>query len=386
MSILSTPVMYSFYPTMQCDLHCGHCFIESELAHNPSRMSVEQTFMVIDKFAEHYAQSLATSAEITIMGGEPTLVPVDYYEQVIPYLREQFGKVQGKHGTYVTLMTNLLHAERFKAIRHYFDYINTSFEPSRFDTFNLLTHWIQQLQEWLAVEPNLVLSFTTTPDVLEKGTSLLDDFYQLGVRRFQINFYVPTGGVLERTLSAAQYQNSVTEHQQQWKTPKRERQTITVPETIRPNFTGEADFMIAATHWLREKHRANIDVSIAPLESLCFELGHSRVLSGIACSFTNSLNARFDGVTTGCCSEMGMKSSMSFGNLFRDSLDTILHSPVRQAAIDSNMALHARCRECRFVHYCKGGCQHRIRYWHPETDQDCPGLKKLLDHLSDCLC
>ncbi|ENH6781966.1 radical SAM protein, partial [Vibrio parahaemolyticus] len=137
---------YHIYPSMRCSLSCQHCFIDKSLINSKETMTEDQFKIVADKFSSHFKDSKAQFAEITIIGGEPTLIPSDFYHEVIPYLRQRFEET-GK-GFMVSIVTNLLHLPNLERMRDLFDLVVTSYEPARFTSANMVASIDRKKETW----------------------------------------------------------------------------------------------------------------------------------------------------------------------------------------------------------------------------------------------
>lgn len=87
---MSTSKLYHIYPTMKCNLSCQHCFLHQEVRDQKDRMTPEEFRSLVDNMANDFAlDPSAEFAEVTIIGGEPTLMPPSFYTENIPYLRKK---------------------------------------------------------------------------------------------------------------------------------------------------------------------------------------------------------------------------------------------------------------------------------------------------------
>jgi hypothetical protein len=104
--------------------------------------------------AEHYAgDGLSNFADVTIIGGEPTLVPPNFYEECLPYVRERFNATGKEY--ILAIVTNFTSTNALKRYAHHFDVVTTSYEYDRFDN-QLLTSlntkkslWWKNLEDWI---------------------------------------------------------------------------------------------------------------------------------------------------------------------------------------------------------------------------------------------
>lgn len=375
---------YYFYPTMKCSLNCEHCFIEEDMRNDDTQMTVEQFKTVVDKFADHFARSNVQNAEMTVMGGEPSLLPAGYYEEVIPYIREKFQFEHMQKYSFITLMTNFMHVGKLKKIDHLFDFVATSFEPARFvNDERKKDMWLKNLSEWMTEGRRVVLSFTTTADVTRTGTQLFDYFYDLGVRNFQINNAAPGGALLEHSMSNAEYQEHLESKNNQQLEIARKRKVISLNNNIHVGFEAESEFYRQAAEWLLEKSKTDKKIRVDPIHAMIGNLMDDDELVDIACGAAKGFSVRTDGVTTGCASDIGSSNPLSLGNMFTDDIRDIENCEIRQENLSANDRIHKTCLRCEFVHNCKGGCHQRLRLWDPTSGKECHGLKTFLTYLRD---
>ncbi|MBE4779252.1 SPASM domain-containing protein [Vibrio parahaemolyticus] len=371
---------YYFYPTMNCSLSCDHCFIEEAMRHDKTRMSVEQFKIVVDKYAEHFVNSNIQNAEMTIMGGEPTLVDAEFYQEVIPYIRRKFDFEKTGKYAFITLMTNFMHLSKLEKIADLFDFIATSYEPNRFDERKFKV-WEQNIKDWVARGKRVVLSFTTTPDVMDKGVELFDYFYDIGVRNFQINNAVPGGSYLEHSMSKDDYAVYLSDKNAEHLKFSRKRKRYSISNNMHMGFQAESDYYVLITEWLLNKSKEDGGLRVDPIHGMIADLLHDQELGDIACGSGKGFSTRTDGLVTGCAAEIGNSTPLSFGNIFEDSIVDIENSPVRTQQLFANERLPKTCLACEFVDNCKGGCQQRSRLWDPKSGLECHGLKSFLSYI-----
>jgi uncharacterized protein len=87
------------------------------------------------------------------------------------------------------------------------------------------------------------------------------------------------------------------------------------------------------------------------------------------------------------CDRFAGNPAMSFGNLSRDPLETILQSPVRQQLLHRWEALrNGECAGCAWGDICHGGCPHEA-WAHRQTtlarDANCSAYRQIYQHVAD---
>ncbi len=379
---------YHIYPSMKCSLNCQHCFIDKDLLSSKDVMTVEQFKVIADKYASHFKDSRADYAEITIIGGEPTLIHSDFYIEVIPYLRERF-KETGK-GFMVSIVTNLLHYKNLEKIKHLFDLVVTSYEPARFTSANHVASidrkaitWENNLDKYLESGNAISISLATTQDVISAGTALLDEFLAKGVKFIQLNTIVPEGKIIENEFGNEFYENYVSGRKEELATPLRNRKKFSTENiSIIPDYKSESDYFIAVTEWLYDKRKSGVDVNVYPVDSFISGVVYNTEVDDISCCINKGMNVRPDGGVTGCASEIGSKQMLSYGNIFEDDVAAIANSPIKEMHLSMAGRLDKECRKCEFLKNCHGSCMLRARFWNGKEDKvNCHGLKPYMEYI-----
>ncbi|EJG0766598.1 SPASM domain-containing protein [Vibrio parahaemolyticus O5:K30] len=379
---------YHIYPSMRCSLSCQHCFIDKSLINSKETMTEDQFKIVADKFSSHFKDSKAQFAEITIIGGEPTLIPSDFYHEVIPYLRQRFEET-GK-GFMVSIVTNLLHLPNLERMRDLFDLVVTSYEPARFTSANMVASidrkketWEKNLNIYLESGKPLSISLATTQDVIDAGTDLLDKFLDKGIRFIQLNTIVPEGKIIENEFGNEFYESHVSVRTDDLSIPLRNRRKIVIENAkIIPDFKSEAEYLIAVTEWLYKKRMDGIDVNVYPVNSFISGVIYNHEIDDISCCINKGMNVRFDGAITGCASEIGSKNMLSYGNIYKDNVQDIANSEAKEMHSSMGSRLDKECRKCEFLSNCYGSCMLRARFWNAKGDKaNCHGLKPFMEYI-----
>lgn len=380
---------YQIFPTMKCSLSCQHCFIDKELIKSDQSMSIEQFKIVSEKIALHFKQSNSQYSVITIIGGEPTLLSTDYYLTAIPYLRNCFNKTNKKY--FIQLVTNLLHYNKYDRIRHLFDCVATSYEPSRFSSLNASTNikqkgitWRKNLDKCLSENHDLSIGITMTQDVIEQGTKLLDYFTQKGVKALELCLMIPSGKVVENEFGSDFYKNQNYHYKEELLIPVRSRDKIISDKlSIIPDFNAETNYLINVTEWFYKQYvNGNTELEIFPIKDKIRAIRdmESGPVSFSDCLIKTSLHVRPDGKVSSCESNMGKCNMLSYGNMYTDSIDSIMNSEIRQKHIAMKFRLERECMSCEFLSGCHGDCMIRSKFKKNDSN-NCQGLKPYLLYL-----
>lgn len=381
----SKSFQYHIYVTMNCSLKCDHCFINDTVRKEKRPMTIEEFKRIVDAYSEHFKKSDAQKAELTIIGGEPTLLSPSFFLEAIPYLRKSFEE-SGKF-FYISLVTNLLHFSSLRKIYPLFDYISTSYEPERFskeEDKNKLLVWKENVKKVRELGIELSLSVTTTSGVVRLGNDYLEEMYKLGFKKFQINLSIPEGKMLKNAIGDEVYGSYSEVRTEDFEKPVYRRKPLlnVSDSSIFPGFKREAEFMIGATEWLLDKSLTDQDVDVYPISSYCTSVFEKMVVGDIACCADMGLNARVDGQVTGCATEIGSENIFSYGNIYDDSIEDIVESRNAKLFKKNTNLTKRECLACEFYSSCEGACMLRAKLWNPrERDSECHGLKSFYEYI-----
>src|ERR1700730_15338118 len=112
-----------------CNLRCLYCYEFAELD-KKQRMSFDQIRTLFENVAEFVVDNHYTDIEFVWHGGEPFLIPLDYYDAIGKLQKDIFGdRVQVSNGvqTNLTILTDR-HLEHLKT-RRFFSGIGVSIDP-----------------------------------------------------------------------------------------------------------------------------------------------------------------------------------------------------------------------------------------------------------------
>lgn len=351
-------------------------------------MSIEQFKISVDKMAEHYAQDvLSNFADVTIIGGEPTLVPPKFYDECLPYIREKFDSVGKPY--LLAIVTNFTSTNGLKRYSHHFDVVTTSYEYDRFDN-QLLTNlntkksiWWKNVEDWIASGRKLGLSIAITQNTANNIEECLDMLYNKGVRYFQFNYMHPDGELLKGISTKKNYSNFVENRKTLLTTPMSDfKIEFEKTQSAWGGFKLEATTMIRVLNWWLDKMRQGVrDIEIYPITAHAETISGERQNSELLCPSSGALCVRTDGSVTGCTIEAGQTDMISYGNLFTDDLKTIIDSPIRQAHVGTLNTPPSPCFSCDFFQMCKGNCKFRAHAWSELETDECQGLKSYLEHI-----
>jgi radical SAM protein with 4Fe4S-binding SPASM domain len=346
--------LYQINVTRDCNLRCTHCYISNDVKAASQKMTDEQFLGLIDGVVKHLSQASSHNhAEIHVIGGEPSMMGLEFYTRVMPKARELLSKIQDNGKSYELMMvTNLTHKKQLE-ISKLFDRISTSYEPeTRFPTNRLFNTWLDACYQHM--EAGITLSVTTaiTRQVIEHGAAkLLDFYYKHNIKLVHFGFFIPEGEGL----------NNIKE--------------------IMPEFEETSRFLIEAAEW----YFANKDpeVFINPVESMMLSLETGKPVDDIVCPIiSGSVDVHWDGNVATCLEQGGGDSPDWSGNAFELPLGDVIEGEHFQKEVSRSVKGHSECEKCRFEKNCRSACSVLWSYWNPKTDSDCPGFKKFIRHVN----
>ena len=386
---MSESKLYHIYPTMKCNLSCQHCFLHQEVRDQKQTMTTDEFRHVVDMMAEDFKNSPeAPMAEVTIIGGEPSLMPPKFYLENIPYLKEKFNET-GKPIS-LTIVTNFTTITGLKRYAHLFDIVSTSYEWDRFDSQKMITstintkkqNWWKNVREWLSEDRPLAISLATTRETIDNWEEMFELLYGEGVRFFQVNLMHPDGELMKSILTKKDYEHFDQNRLSILTQPTVKHQHFYTPKdnTVWAGFEKEAGFLKSLTKWLINKEDEGL--IIYPINSHLESLKTGSGNSDIACPANGAMCVTTTGQVSGCTIESGKKDMISYGNVFKDDLQIINASPLRQSHLMSLNMKPMACLSCEYHYFCKGGCSFRELFWDSNsTGTECHGLKSYFQFL-----
>ncbi|WP_210498839.1 hypothetical protein [Vibrio crassostreae] len=189
-----------------CNLRCNHCYItKQEKANNADRMSLEifkRTFDQVDKLLT--VDSSLTEVEWELIGGEPTQMPFEFWEEALPYALEQSAQINKKFKTVgdVNFITNMIirddrYFNLFNECAKKYDnfYLYVSWEPDtgRFGNKNKLEPKFLSNLKKLNVK-NLTLGTVFTNGLIDLGAKgFIDKFKDIPLSDLSVEMLSPFG-------------------------------------------------------------------------------------------------------------------------------------------------------------------------------------------------
>lgn len=357
----------SITATRWCNRRCTHCYIDPKELANRSFMSHDTFKAIFPRMRELLALDQGLEEiEWELIGGEITSLPVEYWQENLPYALDQcadFNRDLKTPGA-INVLSNLIFSDERKR-RDYLDLFGkygqrpemclyTSWEPetNRFGkNMALFERWKETVSD--AQVSQKILDVILTRTVVELGPEyLLETFLPLGIKDFSIKMISPFGS--GRTF----WQPNMIEFERMSSYLSRLFEIIPKGITFTP-----ADEMSSAVF-----------------------RGTSYQCIG---NFRYDLAIEPDGLTTFNANQTTGEASVGAGLIYLDDPDwkwKVLADNTQE--LDNKLsAYHSYCFQCEFHSHCAGGWYHYrtaapedVRAW---DSGDCPGYKKLWTQIKE---
>lgn len=350
--------LYQINVTRDCNLRCTHCYIHSDVKKASKNMLDDQVQQIAAGIVKHMKFIKYDRAEIHFIGGEPTMLGLEFFEKNIPL----FKKIVEENGfvTEVMMVTNLLHPD-ILAMSKLFDRINTSYEPeTRFVSWTgkakpkLKKMWVDNVHLLKSNGIDVNITTAMTKPVLAYGASkILDEFYAMGVKQVHFGFFIPEGDGLDNI------------------------------KDVFPPFVETSNFLIEAAQWNIEKNKTDPDVFVNPFQSMLAAIDANEPFDDIICPIiSGSMDINWDGNAAPCLEAGGAKLPEWAGNIFNDGgiLETYQKAEYQKKIREATKPQKV-CYSCDEYQVCKSGCGVLFKFWQPDEHEDCPGFKKFIKHV-----
>ncbi len=347
-----------------CNLRCAHCYIMPHVFKDPRRMTFDTVRQLFDRVEELYElDGNLHEVEWEVIGGETTLMPFEWWQEVLPYMLdrvEAFNRRLKNPGSLNFISNMMIQDSR------YFDLFN---EYGKHPAFSLYTSWEPDTRRFGARNklfpkflenldrlnlPSITLDVIMTQAVMELGGKwVVDTFVPHGITDFSCKMLSPYGS--GKSFFA-------------------------------PNMTS----FEAMSKFLGELAAAKPDhVSYTPGDEMLSSLfrGSSFQCNG---NFYYDLSIEPDGFTHFNANQTAEEAATGGMEIRLDDPDwarKVVFENAREAAGKLGLK-HPECHQCEYLRYCNAG------WWHYKVDQelvrpfaagDCAGLRRHWDEKKQSL-
>lgn len=351
----------SITATRWCNRRCTHCYIDPKELSNRAFMPHDTFKAIFPRMRELLALDHGLEeVEWELIGGEITSLPIEYWQENLPYALDQcadFNRTLKTPGA-INVLSNLIFSDERKR-RDYLDLFGkygqrsemclyTSWEPetNRFGkNMALFERWKETVRD--ADVSQKILDVILTRTVVELGPEyLLETFLPLGIKDFSIKMISPYG-------SGRSF----------WQ----------------PNMV---EFERMSAYLMRLFELVPRGITFTPADEMSSAIFRGTSYQCIG-NFRYDLAIEPDGLTTFNANQTTGEASVGTGLIYLDDPEwswKVLADNTQE--LDNKLsAYHDYCFQCEFHSHCAGGWYHYrtaapedVRAW---DSGDCPGYKKL---------
>jgi hypothetical protein len=359
-----------------CNLRCKHCYIEPELLASKNFLSDEHYRMVYQRIFELFElDGRTTEINLESLGGEPTFLPYEYWERNLPFsleMSQKFFEVTGRKSPFI-LNTNMIVRDP-----RYFDLFK---KYSQNDDFELFISWEPDTQRY-GSRDKLFKKYVNGINQLGTGFRTLSlvatkKLIEMGAQRIVDEHVVPHN-----------FQDIAVAMLFQFGSGKQ------FFEDNMPTFGAISQFYIDLAKALPEVLNCDGEQDVVTLSP--YEEVKQSLLQGRPFQFMGNdhfdLEVEPDGTTSFNSSMTGSEAQMP-ARIIHVSDDLWGIKVLFENTPMLNKKLNGRydfCRQCKYQRYCLGGYYHYklldrvvVDDLRENGEGDCPGYKKLWDHVSD---
>lgn len=354
--------LFQINVTRDCNLRCTHCYISSDKKAQSKFMTEDQFIEVFRQIADFLrkdeeGQNRIGMADIHVIGGEPTMLGLPFFESTLPMVRELLGSISGKE-IKLSIVTNLVTQDAL-GISRLFDAVATSYEfETRFVNPKtgkpkpaLERMWQNNVRTLQNEGRNVAVTMAITKPAADIGARhILDHFYDNGFYNIHLGFFIPSGDGLRFI------------------------------DDVFPPFEATTEFLKTATDWYLERRLADEKLYVNPIESMIDAIYHDTAIDDIVCPIIpGSLDIDWDGETVTCIEAGGEVGFDSLGNIFTHDIEGILAGAKYRRERAKAISPKPHCIGCDEFQSCQSACGILHGFWNGEGE--CPGFKGFIKHV-----
>lgn len=347
--------LYQVNLTRDCNLRCTHCYIHSDTKAASKKMDIDSVVQIGKGIGEHMRGLGYERAEIHFIGGEPTMLGLQWFREAVPAFRSALG---GGFCYDLSIVSNLISPDIVE-IASLFDRVNTSWEPqTRFVSLAglykpaLEAKWESSLL--LLRQAGLVVGVTSaiTRSLVEMGAQrVIEHLTKLGLTRIHFGFFIPEGDGL-----------------------------VHIDKNL-PRFAETSQFLIDAANWAMLHRDNNPDLWINPFESLLLAIDRDEPVDDIVCPIVaGSIDINWDGNAASCLEAGGSDQPRWAGNVVKDGVAAVTQSPFFREEVARAARGAPGCITCEDFLICNAGCGVLAKYAAPD-ESDCHGFRRFITHV-----
>lgn len=340
-------------PVMTCNLACDYCYVTEKYR---GVMDLALAKSVIRQIVAYNDPTVPT--RVYWHGAEPLLAGIDFYREICAWSREEYGVDAVQH--HIQTNGTLLNDEWYDLFIQEHVTVGVSLDgPKEIHdahrkslagkgTFDIVFNNIMAARKKKLYFDALCV---ITRESLGREDEIFDFFYE---NRIDFGFepIVPETEQMFKDLSITPYEYA---------------------QVVIKLFD----------RWFFQEER-KLRMVVPPYHYLKAILGGGNSY----CNFSENCTRHYltispDGTAHSCILFAG-RPEYAFGNIAKDSLEEILRSPVRQKMLLYRASQIEKCKNCRWLSVCHGGCPHHALIQHGtflKPDMFCESYRLIFDHV-----
>lgn len=340
------PRLYHINITRRCNLGCSHCYIEPEIRDRERIISPEEFSEIMATVHDLY-QKDQRPPEIHVIGGEPTLVPIEHHRAYLDAVTEYLdgGVVHGrtvygpKDGIPHTLsLVSAIPNRRAADIGRLYPQVITSWDADARRQNQWL--WLGHINSLRTSDVDVRVAVTLSKTVLANGIERVLDYLHVdaGFKKIHLAPLIPTPNAKDE---------------------------MPLNGEISKALIASAKWAIAHPHMM-----------VTPYAGLL-----STTTEELACPVRqDAINIEPDLRICSCVGKAGMSDDLP---PYSGNLTAMILSQAIQREKIKHARLPAHCLKCQHRELCQGGC--RIAHDHQPFDDsgECHGFSWFLDYMAE---
>ncbi|MCG7870986.1 MAG: radical SAM protein [Candidatus Thiodiazotropha lotti] len=331
------PRLYHINITRRCNLGCTHCYIEPEIRDRDLILSPGQFSEIMATARDLYRED-QRPPEIHIIGGEPTLVPIEHHRAYLDAVSKQLDGIPHT----LTLVSALPNRRAVKIGELYSEVIVSWDADARKQNQWL---WLGHINTLRRAGVDLRVAVTLSKTVLAYGIDRVLDYllYDAGFEEIHLAPLIPTPNA-----------------------------QVEMP------LNGEiSKALIVSAKW----GVAHPHVEIMPYTGLLQFNASGIVYDGLVCPVQqDAINIEPDLRICSCVGKGGVSDDLIGYN-------GNLTAMIRSAAMQQEKIMHSRlpayCLKCQHQELCLGGCRIALEHQPFDESGECHGFSRFLDYMAD---
>ncbi|MEZ8292768.1 radical SAM protein [Vibrio splendidus] len=339
-------------PTNYCNVDCDHCYLPIEVRQQKLAMDdamLKRTFQFILETARKLNPEFI---HLIWHGGEPMMLPPEYYENALSIADDVFG--DGKYMT--SMQTSLMpYSAKWNDVisNRFGNFLGTSIDFSarslKGSSDDYVSVWLNRVNKARGSDIEVVPGMVPSKNECKNGAKIVDWFIEQNFIRFNFERYT----VFNRT-----------------------------PEINYPSNREHSKFMIDVFTRILEQHQQGNLIQAQPITAGIYGVLYNKSGDRWGTSCQNDfIIVEPDGSLNTCPDRANVEEP--FGNVSGSAIEFIT-SPKRREWLRNANINHKKnhCHTCEYRTWCKSGCPITPNGI-DEGESECSGFKLFLNHIKE---